>query len=238
MKTLIFRVKGEYAHFKKPYSPMSPVTYSFPPPPAVLGLLGAILGLEKDRYHKELGWQQVKIGVQLNTEVRVFRTGLNLLNTKDGTDPYFRPKAGKNIHIQVPFEFLKEPDYQIYVGNLPKSVHSKLVKLLASGKSLFTPVLGLAQCIADLIWINEAKAEPVNKEYWQVDSVLAKNETMQPFYDDGRRYHRFRIPSVMDQDRVVHQYKEVVVADDGGPIRGQGQPQGLYKVDKHYVSFL
>ncbi len=50
MRTLVFDVAGEYGQFKRPYSPMSPVSYPFPPPTAVLGMLGAIAGYAKDDY--------------------------------------------------------------------------------------------------------------------------------------------------------------------------------------------
>jgi len=238
MNTLIFRIYGEYAHFKKPYSPMSPVSYPFPPPPAVLGLLGAVLGLEKDRYHQELAWDQVRVAVRMERPVQVMRTALNLLNTKDGTDAFFRPKGDKNVHIQVPFEFLKEPDFTIYVANLPPEKQDRLAQSLASGHSVYTPALGLAQCLADLIWVGLAEAHRVQSQSWQVHSVLAPCEDMRPWYEDGRKYQRFRIPAAMDSDRVVHRYQEVVVAEDAGPIQGQGPSENVFEVDGDLISFL
>lgn len=238
METLIFRVCGEYAHFKKPYSPMSPVSYPFPPPTAVLGLLGAVLGLDKDKYHQELAWDQVRMAVRMERPVRVVRTALNLLNTKDGTDAFFRPKADKNVHIQVPFEFVKDPGYTIYVGNLPAGIQDQLADFLASGYSVYTPALGLAQCLADLRWVGRAEARPVVSQSWQVDSVLAPRQDMRPWYEDGRKYQRFRIPAVMDPQRVVHRYQEVVVAEDAGPVQGQGRPRDVYDIGGDLISFL
>ena len=105
MRTLVFEVFGDYGQFKKPYSPMSPVSYPLPPPTAVLGMLGAILGYGKNEYSKRLGWEQLRVAVGLRAPLRVFRAALNLLQTKDGTDGFFRPRAGQNTHTQVPVSY-------------------------------------------------------------------------------------------------------------------------------------
>ncbi len=86
METIVFEVRGEFALFKKPYSPMSPVSYPFPPPPAVMGMLGAIGGYDKETYAEHLGWQTARIAVKPLAPVKVFSAALYLLNTKDGTD--------------------------------------------------------------------------------------------------------------------------------------------------------
>jgi CRISPR-associated protein Cas5h len=61
---------------------------------------------------------------------------------------------------------------------------------------------------------------------------------MRPWYEDGRKYQRFRIPAAMDSDRVVHRYQEVVVAEDAGPIQGQGPSEHVFEVDGDLISFL
>ncbi|RMG82383.1 MAG: CRISPR-associated protein Cas5, partial [Bacteroidetes bacterium] len=47
-KLLVFDISGEYGHFRKFNTTTSPLTYSFPPLPALAGLLGAILGIERE----------------------------------------------------------------------------------------------------------------------------------------------------------------------------------------------
>lgn len=237
MRTLIFDVKGEYAHFKKPYSPMSPVTFPFPPPVAVLGLLGAILGYKKEEYHERLGWERIKIAVRVINPVKTIHAALNLLNTKDGTDAHFRPLAGKNTHIQLPFEFLKDPKFRIYATDMPDSVHETLKESLESGKTVFTPVLGLAQCIADIKWVGEREAVHTERDRWTMDSVCPLDEGPSVKYEDGRRYHRFRVPAAMDGSRVVHRYSEVVMADDCRPINGTGGG-AIYEIGEETIAFL
>ncbi len=239
MRTLVFDIKGDYGHFKKPYSPMSPVTFSFPPPPAVLGLIGAVLGLPKEQYHEKLDWEKVMIGVRLLSPVHVFRTAINLLNTKDGTDKYLRPRAHANTHIQVNFEFLKNPAFRIFVAGLSSSMHDRLKHLLEGQQSVFTPVLGLAQCLADIGWVGETNARKVTEKAATISSVISLNDGISPRYKPGMRYHRTRIPAVMDGQRIVHRYQEILLTENGSPIECNLNGEiGVYRVGDETVSFL
>jgi len=47
MKVLVFDIWGDYGHFRKFYTTTSPLTFSFPPPPTIAGILGAIYGTDK-----------------------------------------------------------------------------------------------------------------------------------------------------------------------------------------------
>ncbi|MDM8557484.1 type I-B CRISPR-associated protein Cas5b [Candidatus Parabeggiatoa sp. HSG14] len=238
MRCIVFEVKGEYAQFKKPYSPMSPVTYPFPPPTAVMGLLGAIIGYEKHEYHERLGWQSLRIAVSLRQPVQVFRTSINLLNTKNGTDTFFRPKVDKDTHIQVPFEFLKFPHYRIYVSGLLEKAMNELAKNLQMGCTAFTPVLGLASCLADVEWIGEWEAHPFDTLEWVTSTVVPISGDVKIHYDDNRRYHRLRVPAIMDSQRVVHNYQEVIVAENAQTIRGQGGDNLFFKVNNETIALF
>ena len=47
-KLLVFDIGSEYGHFRKFNTTTSPLTYSIPTRPAITGLLGAILGIERE----------------------------------------------------------------------------------------------------------------------------------------------------------------------------------------------
>jgi CRISPR-associated protein Cas5h len=238
MRTLIFDIAGEYALFKKPYSPMSPVSYPLPPPPTVLGMLGAVLGYEKTDYHQQLNWEQVRIGVALRQPTRVFRAALNLLQTKTGTDSFFRPLDGQNTHTQVPCEFLRQPAFRLYVAGLPATVMDKLAERLRSGRSAYTVTLGWANCLADVTWIGDAPTQPLTTDEWQAVTAVPLTADVKIHYENQRRYHRMRIPAVMNGERVVTRYQEIVLAEDGQPIRGHGGAGVLYAIDSTTIAFL
>jgi len=238
MRTLVFDVHGEYGLFKKPYSPMSPVSYPVPPPPAVLGMLGAILGYGKREYAAQLDWPQVRIGVGLRAPLRTYRAALNLLQTRVGTDRYFRPLAGQNVHTQIPFEFLRQPAFRLYVAGLDAAVADTLAASLRAGYSAYTVSLGLAPCLAELAWVGEWPATTLTAGHFEAVTAVPVQAGLQVTYEDGRRYQRVRLPAAMDAQRVVHRYQEIVVAADGGPIRGEQSQACLYSVGDSHVAFL
>ena len=47
-EVLIFDIQGEYGHFRKYNTTTSPLTYSIPTSTAIAGILGAILGMERE----------------------------------------------------------------------------------------------------------------------------------------------------------------------------------------------
>ncbi len=238
METIVFEVRGEYALFKKPYSSMSPVSYPFPPPTAVMGMLGAIAGYPKAIYAGELGWLELRIAVRILQQPRPYQTALNLLNTKDGTDSWFRPKADQNTHIQVPCEFLQGVAYRLYVSGLPEQARDKLVAQLEQGTTVFTPSLGWASCLAELDWIGIRRAVPVDSPDWACHSVLPLTPDIQVNYQDQRRYHRLRVPVTMDDVRIVHRFQEVVSVDDGEPVKGRGNSTNLFEIGDETIAFL
>ncbi len=217
MRTIVFEIKGPYGHFRKPYAPVSPVTYSFPPPPTVLGIIGAICGYGKDEYLERIGWDQVRLAVGLRKPVSKYRTGLNLINTKD--NPFFRLKD-KNPHIQIPYEFLKSPHYRIFVAEAKEETMEGLAERLSRKVTVFTPSLGLAQCLAEVGFVGEMEAGELEAGEWRISTVVPLEQVKDITHDrePGRRYNRFRIPNRMRPGRVVEKYTEVEVEECSNPI--------------------
>ncbi|WP_231717005.1 CRISPR-associated protein Cas5 [Desulfosarcina ovata] len=49
-RVLAFKLWGDYGHFRKYYTTTSPLTFEFPPPTSVVGIVSAIIGLDKEQY--------------------------------------------------------------------------------------------------------------------------------------------------------------------------------------------
>lgn len=235
MRTLVFEVSGEYGLFKKPYSPMSPVSYPLPPPPAVLGMLGAILGYGKDEYMQRLGWESTRVAIGLCKPLQVFRAALNLMQTKGGSKFAF---TSNDEHIQIPFQFLRNPHFRIYIAGLSEAITNELYAYLSSGRSAYTVCLGLASCLAELQWIGEWEAQALPSGDYIAQTAIPLRNGISVYYDNSRYYHRVRIPASMDHERVVHNYQEIVLAEDGAPIRGTTTQGECYAVGTDTVMFL
>ena len=82
MKCLVFDIKGDYGHFKKYYTTSSPLTFSIPPRTTVSGMIGALIGLDKEEYLKYFSKEDAKIAIQINSPINKTRISYNLINTK------------------------------------------------------------------------------------------------------------------------------------------------------------
>ena len=71
MKTIIFDLQGEMAHFRRPDTTSTQLTYPFITPTAIKGLVGAILGIE-DFVTND------KIGIQLLNPVRTIAQQMSM----------------------------------------------------------------------------------------------------------------------------------------------------------------
>lgn len=235
MQTIVFEIRGQYGHFRKPYAPVSPVTYPFPPPPSILGIIGAICGFGKDEYAQRIGWENVRLAVSLLAPVKKYRTALNLINTSDNAKKYFR-LAGEAPRIQIPYEFLKDPAFRIYVANAKNEAMDKLKQCLVENKTVYTPCLGLAQCLATVSFAGEFEAASISSRSLEIGSVVPMDQAKSIQYSVGERYARFRIPERMRPDRTVEKYSEALVEENARKIRVE--TSNAFKVKKENVLFF
>lgn len=168
MRVISFKIWGDYAHFRRHYTTSSPLTHSIPPPSALRGLVGAIMGLSRDDYPRILAPDKALFGVRLLHPVKKIRLGMNYMDTKDGSWTQldlksFRPVVKKygpgipRLHTQIRMEFLKDPMFEIFFHHEDYEVMDDFAKRLQAHKTVFTPYLGITECIAnfEFLWDKE-----------------------------------------------------------------------------------
>ncbi len=225
MDAVAIEISGPWGLFRKPYAPMSPVSFPLPPPTALMGLVGAICGYEKDAYHERIGWEHFRAGVRLLNPVQTYRAAINLLNTKDKLDKLWRPNRDSH-HIQIPFEFLVEPSYRVWLSGLSERSYRDIVEHLSGSGPVYTPVLGLASCLADVRLIAHGPLIELGPGPRQsLHCAVPLGDGVSIHYDPSRPYERLRVPGTMDPQRAVHRYPEIVVAIDAGPVDAASVPR-------------
>jgi len=209
MQTHVFDLEGPYALFRKPYAPVSPVSFPVPPPPTVCGIVGAICGYDRDAYLEEIGWDQVRIAVELREPVKRLRTGINLVNTKEGeffsTDPN---------RIQIPHEFLKDVHLRVYVANGREPMMAELGQRLENGTTAYSVSLGLEQCTASVEHVDTVEAQPTQGEI-ETRTAIPRELADRIDYDGDGQYGHYRVPRRMRPGREVPEYGQIVVEETG-----------------------
>lgn len=228
----VFDIEGEYGHFRKFNTTTSPLTYAVPPRTALVGMIGAILGIEREqgvgRYAEGqiplsdwLSPEKAQIAVQVLNPIQKVQMAFNLLNTKNS---FF------NIdnRTQIEFELLKKPKYRVFVRWNNEKMAYDLMERIANRTNHFTVCLGLAQFVAQTNWVGVYKGETIRPEEFVPVvsavkmSILHPTEPVKLQNNPQFRYTSDTHPIYMTADRLVKEYAEILVESNGQPIWVKG----------------
>lgn len=146
MDAIRFNISGNWGHFKKVDTNNNPLTHDFIPKTALIGLIGAVNGIERNEM-KELFPQlseDLLYTVELKNHVRKESWGFTLRTVKVNLEK-----------SPWQFEFLKSPHFSIILAlkNVrSKSVFDEFCHYIERGIAYFNPTLGLANCPADILF--------------------------------------------------------------------------------------
>lgn len=219
-KFLIFDILGDYGHFKKYYTTSSPLTFAIPPRTAIIGLISAIIGKNKEEYLEVMTKNKAGVAIRIINSIQKVRIGINLINTKDG---YWRPirKKHHEPRTQIWFEFLRNPRFRIYFSHKDSGIYDKLKEFLENHKSFYTPYLGISELICDFEFIEESEVEEKLDQEVLIDinSVVPLDEVVSLEIEEGKSYYKEKIPTEMIPGRIVKEYREVVYEITGKSIK-------------------
>ncbi len=218
MNGALINISGNWAHFKKPETNNNPLTHDFITKTALIGMIGAVLGIERDTMKArfpELS-DDLLYGVQVKNAVRKESWGFTL-------------RRASNLFEKAPkqMEFLKNPDFVVAVAL--KDFRSQLLFdqfILAIGNSeaKFTPILGLHNCPATIFLVAkglfvEGYGEFVTKAFVTKNCNVDMSSLMQ----DGNHNLRLgfeRIPTFQNDDfwNLPEKYVEVIYPSEQNEI--------------------
>lgn len=250
-KTLVFEVEAEWGHFRTFNTTSSPLSYPLPPRPALIGLVGAILGIEREHAIGQLppggsvatllSSAEVMFGIQLLKPVRKQTMAFNLLNTKN-----FRTYYNIDNRTQVPFELLKEPSYRIFAVFRKAGVQEELTARIKEKNYHFHPYLGLSQFTANVTYRDTIELKKVtrsNTEDWSsintaINLSRLEHEPPPVRFDQEARYAADLYPYQLSQDRVVQEYAELLVETSASRAIIARLPEYYASEEYGNISFL
>lgn len=216
MKVLVFDIWGDYAHFRKFYTTTSPLSFSFPPPPTLAGILGAIYGTAKEtnQYLKIFGSDDSFLALRILNPVKKVRMGINLIDTKKAWFP--------RVRTQIRTEFVKSPRYRVYFSHRDEQVYADVLNLIREHRAVYTIALGLSELLADFAFQGEYQAQPVSTTEPEEIVTPITEQNLLPdglVIETGKKYVKEKIPILMNTNREVTQYENVIFEADGKPLR-------------------
>ncbi len=248
MRVVSFKLWGDYAHFRKHFTTSSPLTHSIPPPSALRGLVGAILGYSRGEYIEKFSLEKSRFGIRILSPIKKVRIGINLMDTKDGSwvqvdfsrclpivkeDGHGNPR----LHTQVRTEFLKDPVFEIFFHHQDDALMDKFSGNLREHKAVYTPFLGITECIANFEFLWDEEVD----DFHGVSEVLSafKVDDLEELKLDGKTgIIKESIPIFINEERIRELSKEVLFNPNGNPVRAEIKEGWRYPKGKGVFGFL
>lgn len=226
-KCIAFEIWGDFGHFRKFYTTSSPLTHAFPPKTAIWGMIGAIIGLEKNNYLEYFQTPEVKCSVRINSPIIKTRMAVNLIDTKVSRRYY----ADTKQHTQISIELLKRPRYKILFYHPDSSIYLALKNNLEKHLTHYTLCLGLSEFIAQFRYIGEIAIEhvSVNNEMVRIASIIPTDRVSEYEVENNYEYFKETAPAGMDTMRRPIGYQELLYERKGQAILCN--PKDYYRLE-------
>ena len=137
--------------FRKFYTNSSSLSYPFPPRSTLAGLIAGLMGYERDSYSEDLGLEQCKIAVSVQTPVRSVMQTINYLKTVE-LDGFHGADNSTQVPVEWIFPEIDNPKlrYRVYITNEDRDWLEKLNTLLTTDTWIYPPYLGMSECLAQI----------------------------------------------------------------------------------------
>jgi CRISPR-associated protein Cas5h len=209
MNVVAFTYSAKFGHFLRAEANANGVSYPVPPRTALLGLIGAVLGLEKDSPQQVLAEAYLAVGGPLP---RRFWHKTNV--RKDPPAPLpFRVKAtdkgssSEQRNFRFPQEWLWHPRFRVWAA-LPDPYHANLAARLQERRWHFGPCMGLSEMLADLTDVQALAAERLPAGVQRVQTVAPQDAVQvdtPAACTDQLALHALQMPVSATADRVFTQ---------------------------------
>jgi len=223
MKLILFRLSGRYGHFLRAEGGASAPSYPVPPRTVIMGIIGAVLGLEKDQPQSLLEpayialsgklpqthWHKAKLRKDPPTALPI-----SIKKSRKGTK---RTKPEKATLIGQ--EWLFNPVYTVWVS-VPERYFGELEERLKKRRWHFQPSLGLSEMMAELTYLKTEEASSLAEGSYYVNSIFPqKNGRLDTdkIFEHELVIHSLRMPQMVSPDRVFS-HESYFMERDARPV--------------------
>ena len=222
MKAIQFEMYGRWGHFRKAETNNNPLSHDFITKTALVGVMGAVVGIEREqmkRYFPIL-CDALLYSVAVKNDVKKQSWGFTL-------------RSASNLFESSPryLEFLSQPKFSIVLAckneTKTEGVFDKFCEMIKNQKSCFTPVFGLHNCPAELVFENEGVLSSIqNDEFVTSGFVSPKHRPKILFTDGGSLRIGFeRVPTFQTDDfwNLPERYETVIYPSGGCKLKAEGE---------------
>lgn len=198
LPVIVFRYRARFGHFLRAEASVSALTYPVPPRTALMGMIGAVLGLPKDTPQVELRESRIAVcGTVPQTHwhrVKLRKDPPTALSMKVKRGAKGQKNPAPEMATLNKQEWLFKPDYEI-IASLPGAYHEEFTDRLKNRRWHYQPCMGLSEMLADLEFVSDGNATLLSPDSDVLcESVACRAEGTSI---DGRRTVEDGVPLAM-----------------------------------------
>jgi len=216
MQYLVFDVRADLAQFKKPFTTMSPQTFSIPSGTAIIGMLAAIIGLDKKEYWQYFPANSYRLAIGVRKPIKKVVIPINTLKTTQ-LEHFSRFEE----HKRTTMEFIKDGIFRIWFNWDDEELFHRMVTMVRNHRTHYTISLGLAWNLANYEYQGMFDSYQTTGEanFSEINSIIRKDKLIEIDFKD-RIIYSCRLPVRMkpDNSRVVEQYSDYLFENNGRPV--------------------
>lgn len=200
MNVVSFELEGDFAAFRDPSVTTNQTVYTIPSKSALIGLIGALIGIDRSNSNDELYCQDYLSLLRLTT------IGIKVGSTPQKVTFFTNHRSLKEGKIK-PFktELLVSPRYTIFVSSEDR-IAQKLLAVLENRSFKYCPTLGHAYCLARIPSYKTHVAEEVELSNTRWVSSVILDETMETDKETMYRFEEEPAPRRLILERHLHHY--------------------------------
>ncbi len=223
MKSLRIEIKGLYAHFRKSETNNNPLTHDFITKTALIGLIGAVLGIEREKM-KDL-FPQLSDDLKYNVQVVN-----NLIKESWGftfrSADYATSISETWTKTPKQMEFIKNPVNHVTIGlfnERSESIFNEFLHFCQKGYAKYEPVLGLHNCPAEINFLENGNLEFIeNGDFTTYGFAVKAKPNLNTL---NFNYGFDKIPTFQNNDfwNLPDKYQQVIYPSNENTIIGIGE---------------
>lgn len=221
LDTIIIDLKGKFAHFRKFYTNSSSMSYSVPPRTAVMGIIAAILGYERDSYYDLFAVDKLNVSLRKMNSTRNIMQTVNYIKATD-VKSVLTPKE----HTQIPFEIVTGGDgvhYRLYINHTDKKIMDTLFQRCSQKAPAYSPYLGTAPFGCGIQLIDRIDAQKKQCDgYVEISSIIGIDDIDDQgilFGGNDITLMKENMPREIYEGRVIGKAKPYIFDNHGRPLK-------------------
>ncbi len=213
-KILKFKMWADFGHFGMRYTTSSKATHLIPPRHTISGMIGAILGIEREKLSETFYPKNCRIGIAPAAPLHFFRITLKQLLLKKRSFRGFIAAMDRSL---IPFQMLRNPAYYIYFNHNEEELYDRLRAMLVNHECIYPPSFGMAQLLADFEFLGEYDVDTV-EEREITTSTVAPADAVSVSPKEGNRIVIDKMAHWLNHERVSQQFQRVLFDANGGEL--------------------